>query len=101
MQFSAHMLFSTPTTRAAVDQGTDIPEHSSQFVQYAADNVDHNIRTLDGNNTFHGMASLPWLHQVPHKTTLFLDHRSPLPTWPAQDSSKYSITEKTTGPLLI
>ena len=40
---------------AAADQGTDIPEHSSQFVQYAADNVDHNIRTLDGNNTFHGM----------------------------------------------
>ena len=38
-----------------MDQGTDIPEHSSQFVQYAADNVDHNIRTLDGNNTFHGM----------------------------------------------
>ena len=25
------------------------------FVQYAADNVDHNIRTLDGKNTFHGM----------------------------------------------
>ena len=25
------------------------------FVQYVADNVDHNIRTLDGKNTFHGM----------------------------------------------
>ena len=24
-------------------------------MQYIADNVDHNIRTLDGNNTFHGM----------------------------------------------
>ena len=34
---------------------TDIPEHSSQFVQDAADDVDHNIRTLDNNNTFHGM----------------------------------------------
>ena len=24
-------------------------------VQYVADNVDHNIRTLDGHGTFHGM----------------------------------------------
>ena len=41
---------------AAAAQGTDIPECSPQhFVQYAADNVDHNIRTLDGNGTFHGM----------------------------------------------
>ena len=40
---------------AAVDQGTDIPNHTSEFVQYVADNVDHNIRTLDGNDTFHGM----------------------------------------------
>lgn len=29
--------------------------HTSEFVQYIADNVDHNIRTLDGNDTFHGM----------------------------------------------
>ena len=40
---------------AAVNQGTDIPSHTSEFVQYVADNVDHNIRTLDGNDTFHGM----------------------------------------------
>ena len=26
-----------------------------QFLQFVADNVDHNIRTLDGQNTFHGM----------------------------------------------
>ena len=25
------------------------------FCQFSADNVDHNIRTLDGLNTFHGM----------------------------------------------
>ena len=25
------------------------------LVQYVADNVDHNIRTIDGKNTFHGM----------------------------------------------
>lgn len=40
---------------AASDQGTDIPNYDSQFVQYSADNVDHNIRTIDGANTFHGM----------------------------------------------
>ena len=27
----------------------------AQFLQFVADNVDHNIRTLDGHNTFHGM----------------------------------------------
>ena len=40
---------------AAVDQATDTPNHTSEFAQYVADNVDHNIRTLDGNDTFHGM----------------------------------------------
>ncbi|KAM7450324.1 Rad2 nuclease [Porites harrisoni] len=37
---------------AALSQGTDIPSFNGEFVQYAADNVDHNIRTLDGHNTF-------------------------------------------------
>lgn len=40
---------------AAANQGTDIPNYDAQFVQYSADNVDHNIRTIDGANTFHGM----------------------------------------------
>ena len=41
---------------AAATQGTDIPSHiPGCFVQYAADNVDHNTRTLDGTGTFHGM----------------------------------------------
>ena len=40
---------------AAVDQGTEIPNHTTEFVQYVADNVDQNIRTFDGNDTFHGM----------------------------------------------
>ena len=40
---------------AAVTHGTGIPTHTSEFVQYVADNVDHNLRTLDGNDTFHGM----------------------------------------------
>lgn len=43
---------------AALSYGTDIPYHAPQFVQYVADNVDHNIRTLDGNATFHGMGMI-------------------------------------------
>ena len=31
---------------------------SLHFIQYAADNVDHNICTLDGNHTFHGMGMI-------------------------------------------
>ena len=40
---------------AAVQQSTDIPSFNGEFVQYSADNVDHNVRTLDGRDTFHGM----------------------------------------------
>jgi hypothetical protein len=39
---------------AACFPGTDIPM-SGHFGQYIADNVDHNLRTLDGHGTFHGM----------------------------------------------
>ena len=39
---------------AACFKGTDVlaDEH---FGMYVADNVDHNLRTLDGHGTFHGM----------------------------------------------
>ena len=41
---------------AALAQGTDIfGLKDGDFCQFSADNVDHNIRTLDGLNTFHGM----------------------------------------------
>ena len=43
---------------AALDQGTDIPDYNGEFAQYIADNVDHNLRTLDGNDTFHGMGMI-------------------------------------------
>lgn len=36
-------------------QGTGIPNDTSEFVQYVADNVDHHLRTLDGNDKFRGM----------------------------------------------
>ena len=40
---------------AAVTQGTGIPNDTSEFVQYVADNVDHHLRTLDGNDKSRGM----------------------------------------------
>jgi len=41
---------------AAATQGTDIPGYTPRsFIQYVADNVDHNTRSLDGLDTFHGM----------------------------------------------
>ena len=41
---------------AAVGQGTEIPGWiPGRFMQYVADNVDYNSRTLDGTGTFHGM----------------------------------------------
>ena len=43
---------------AALGQGTDIPSFNGEFVQYPADNVDHNTRTLNGHNTFNGMGMI-------------------------------------------
>ena len=40
---------------AAVSQGIDIINPQGKFYQFAADNVDHQIKTLDGKNTYHGM----------------------------------------------
>ena len=40
---------------AAQSHGTDIPNLTTEFVQYVADNENHNICTLDGHDTFHGM----------------------------------------------
>ena len=41
---------------AAVASGTELNILDGDcLVQYVADNVDHNIRTIDGKNTFHGM----------------------------------------------
>ena len=42
--------------RTTVGQGTKIPNMSTRhFLQYSADNVDHNMRSIDGKGTFHGM----------------------------------------------
>eukprot|EP00794_Sanderia_malayensis_P002072 gene2072-2349_t len=41
---------------AAYHQGTEIEGiDNDSFIQHVADNVDHNVRTIDGLNTVHGM----------------------------------------------
>ena len=46
-------------SNAAVSNRTDIDNFKDDmFIQYAADNVDHNLRTLDGHDTFHGMGMI-------------------------------------------
>ena len=43
-------------TSAATSQGTDIPDLAAdRFVQFVADNADHNVATLDGHNTLNGV----------------------------------------------
>ena len=37
---------------------SDIPNLTTELVQYAADNVDHTIHTLEGYGTFHGMGMI-------------------------------------------
>ncbi len=44
---------------AAVTSGTEIPNLTlGNFIQYAADNVDHNIHTLYAHNVFHRMGMI-------------------------------------------
>ena len=51
---------------ASVTQHNTAFAFEGQFVQYVTDNVDHNIRTLDGLGTFHGMGMIATL--TPGKT---------------------------------
>ncbi len=63
---------------AAASQGMDIPGITpGHFVQYVADNVDHNVRTLDGFNTFHGMGIIATVTPgIKHQTTIPRQHVS-------------------------
>ena len=67
---------------AAMTQGTDISGGvgEERFLQYAADNVDHNIATLDGKGTFHGMGIIATItpgkkvtHCIPRLKATFSD----------------------------
>ena len=69
---------------AAVNQGTELPGFlPGSFIQHMADNADHNVRTIDGFNTFHGMGIITtvtpeiqliclYLEQQLHQTTYLL-----------------------------
>lgn len=48
---------------------TLVPPLESTFTQWAADNVDHNIRTLTGENTFHGMGVIAMFTKRPSLST--------------------------------
>ncbi len=55
---------------SAMAQKADLPVScNTKFVQHIADNVDHNIRTLDGHGTFHGMGIIAALapQEILHK----------------------------------
>lgn len=40
---------------SATSFNIEIPVEANSFVQYVAENADHNLCTLDGRGTFHGM----------------------------------------------
>lgn len=50
-------------------QRSEMPKQDVPVLKYVADNVDHNLRTLDGKNTFHGMGiiCIHHLKQTPLK----------------------------------
>ena len=68
---------------AAIEQGTDTPdEKRNSFIQYVADNVDHNLRNIDGH-------SMEWLilllqHLVPKERPQYQELQFPWKTWSLQ-----------------
>ena len=58
MLFLQRCSYSNDSRSAAFHLGTDIPLTNGSFAQYVGDNVDHNLATLDGSNTFHGMGMI-------------------------------------------
>ncbi|VDI21274.1 Hypothetical predicted protein [Mytilus galloprovincialis] len=50
--------FELNAAAAAAHDRTNTQFGNGTFVQYIADNVDHNLRTLDGHGTFHGMGMI-------------------------------------------
>lgn len=50
-------------------QGTDIQDCTPQhFLQYAANIVDHNIKTIDSKNTFHCMGIIVGIKPTTHSS---------------------------------
>ena len=65
---------------AVLSYGTDIPNYSSEFVQYVADNAGHNIATLDRKETFHGMGMIAAITPGTKKSTKFSERKLHLGT---------------------
>ena len=50
---------------AAVEQDTEIPGYSEEHhIEYIADNVDHNVTTIDDTGIFHGMGIIAGVKPV-------------------------------------
>ena len=73
---------------AALDQGTDMPDYNGEFLQYVADNVDHNIRTLDGNDTFHGMGMIATVTPALNQLVVSRDEKLVPKISPQQEKSR-------------
>ena len=61
---------------AAMEKGTDLVGVNPQTscIQFAADDVDHQIRTLDGTGTFHGMGVISAQQpQVPKYQNMYVE----------------------------
>jgi len=54
-RFKTSVLQSSNSVSQVTSDDGDATDFSHNFTQFVADNVDHNVRTLDGNNIFHGM----------------------------------------------
>ena len=54
-RFKASVLQSSNYVSQVTSNDGDATDFSHNFTQFVADNIDHNVRTLDGNNTFHSM----------------------------------------------
>ena len=72
---------------AACSQSTAIPGITpGNFTQYVADNADHNVRTLDGLGTFHGMGIIAAL-------TPGMKHEKPVPRIPVSAKDLTAVGE--------
>ena len=57
-----------------------LPEHfPDSFTQWVGDNVDHNVATLDGNGTFHGMGIIAVSTKTRSGSTMPTQHSSNMP----------------------
>lgn len=60
---------------AAITSKTDLNLTNKSFVQYVADNADHNLCTLDGKGTFHGMGIIATITPSSKKDYNFVPRR--------------------------